>query len=105
MKELKKYYRVVPLYNSNYKIEELKLYGPSRNCFLSKDEAEIDFLKAQKIALHKYSRVLEGLDRVRKELDIDFYFDYYMEGDTYGIYEDGCYIGLTVNDYNFKFLQ
>lgn len=105
MKELTKYYRVKPLYNSDYKIEELKLYGRGCNCFLTREEAETDFLEAQKIALSKYGKVLEGFEILRKKLDIEFFFDYFMEGDTYGIYEDGCYIGFSVNDYDFKFLQ
>lgn len=105
MKELTKYYRVKPLYNSDYKVEELKLYGPGRNCFLSGEEAEDNFLKTQKIALSKYEQVLEGLETLRGKLGIKFFFDYYMKGDTHGIYEDGGYIGFSINDYDFKFLQ
>lgn len=104
-RELKRYYRAIPLYGSNYKIEELNLYGRNQNCFLSREEAEDDFLKSQEIALSKYSQILDGLETLREKLCVDFHFDYYMEGDTHGIYEEGGYIAFTINGYNFKFLQ
>lgn len=103
--EYKKYYRVQPTFDTDYKIEELNLIGRNKNCFLSKKEAEKDFFKAQKIAIKKINQVLEGLQQLRKDLEIDFDFDYYMEGDLYGIYEDGLYISIPVNGYEFKFLQ
>lgn len=28
----------------------------------------------------------------------------YMEGDTFGIYEDGAYLSINVEGYKFKFL-
>lgn len=104
MRELEKYYRAEPMYNTRYEIKELMRLGRSTNCFSTREEAEADFLKAQQIALSKYNQVLEGLDALRERL-VAFHFDYYMKGDTYGIYEDGSYIGFTVNNYEFKFLQ
>lgn len=107
MKELKTYYRVIPLYDSNYKIEKLQLYGcnRNRNCFLSEEEAKVDFLKAQEIALSKYNQILEGLEELKKKLNINFYFDYFMEGDTFGIDKDGMCINISINGYDFEFLQ
>ena len=105
MLEVKKYYRAVPLFGSDYKIEEINAYGTPHNGFLSKKEAKADFLKAQKLAVSQYNQILKGLKSLRKKLDVDFRFDYFVEGDTYGIYEDGSYIGFPINGYDFKFLQ
>lgn len=105
MLELKKYYRAVPLFGYDYKIEEIEAYGPPCNGFLSGKEAKADFLEAQKLALSKHNQILKGLESLRKKLDVDFRFDYFMAGDTYGIDECGYYIGLSVNTYDFKFVQ
>lgn len=104
MKELKKYYRAEAKCNSDHKIVEREMYSQG-NWFLTKEEAKADFLRAYEIAENKYNKLLSAFSKIREELDIDFCFDYYMEGDTYGIYESGCYISFRVNGYEFKFLQ
>ena len=35
----------------------------------------------------------------------DFEYDFFMCGDTFGIYDCGKYISFEVNGYNFKFSQ
>lgn len=46
---------------------------------------------------------MNAIEKIKEEI-IDFRFDYYMKGDTYGIYEEGSYIGIIVERYEFKFL-
>lgn len=102
--EKKKYYRCVPTKQRSYIIEELLLNGAHRNCFLSKEEAVRHFEMAEKIAIEKYNSIIDGINKLKESLG-NFYFDYYMEGDTYGIYESGLFIAFEVNGYLFEFLQ
>lgn len=53
----------------------------------------------------KYNQLLKAFAKIKEDMDLDFSFDYYMEGDTYGIYDEGCYISFLVNGYEFKFSQ
>lgn len=102
--EKKKYYRCVPTKQRTCIIQELLLNRAYRNCFLSKEEAVSHFEMAEKIALEKYNNILDGMNKLKESLG-NFYFDYYMEGDAYGIYESGLYIAFEVNGYSFEFLQ
>lgn len=90
--------------SNNFILKEKLLYGANRNCFLSKEEAKAHFDEANKIALKKYENILEGLN-ILKESVGDFSYDYFMRGDTHGIYSDGMYIQFEVNGYNFQFPQ
>ena len=82
----KTYYRVEPKFDNDYKVVKKELYK-----------------KAYQVAADKHSQIMNAIEKIKEEI-IDFRFDYYMEGDTYGIYEDGSYIGITVERYEFKFL-
>ena len=66
------------------------LYGANKNCFISKEEAKTHFEEANKIALEKYENIIDGINKLKESLG-DFSYDYFMCGDTYGIYSDGIY--------------
>lgn len=102
--EKKKYYRYENENDNNFILKEKLLYGANRNCFISKEEAKTHFEKANKIALVKYENIMNGINEL-KELLGDFSYDYFMCGDTHGIYSDGMYIQFEVNGYEFKFPQ
>lgn len=90
--------------SNNFIIKEKLLYGANRNCFTSKEEAKTHFEEANKIALEKYENIMNGINKLRESLG-DFSYDYFMCGDTHGIYSDGLYIRFEVNGYDFQFPQ
>lgn len=102
--EKKKYYRYENQSegSNNFILKEKLLYGANRNCFVLKEESKTHFEEAYKIALVKYENIMNSINKL-KELLGDFSYDYFMCGDTYGIYSDGMYIQFEVNGYNFKF--
>ena len=95
----KTYYRVEPKFDNDYKVVKKELYNKGINCFLTEEDAVRHYKKAYQVAADKHSQIMNAIEKIN-----DFRFDYYMEGDTYGIYEDGSYIGITVERYEFKFL-
>lgn len=100
--EKKLYYRVEPKLNAQYEIIKREKYAQG-NWFLSEKEARADYKKAYQIAEEKHSQLMKGFAKLKEEI-VDFSINDYMEGDTYGIYESGCYINITVNGYDIKFL-
>lgn len=105
-REKKKYYRYENESDGSneFVLKERMLYSGYRNCFLTKEEAKEHFDEAYKIALDKYEKIMEGIRELRNTLGY-FSYDYYINGDTYGIYSEGMYLEFEVNGYNFKFLQ
>lgn len=97
------YYRVEPKFNNDYNVVKKELYRKGINCFLTENEAVNHYKKAYKIAEDKQIQIMNAIEKIKKEI-IDFRFDYYMEGDTFGIYEDGAYLSINVEGYKFKFL-
>lgn len=89
---------------NNFAITEKMLYGANRNCFLTKEEATAHFEGSYKIALDRYEKIIEGIQKLKESLG-DFSYNYFFHGDTYGIYEDGLYIEISVNGYDFQFSQ
>lgn len=106
MKDMCIYYRFeCDVAGSNdFILRERLSYGPSKNCFKTKEEARFHFDNAKKIALKKYENILEGLKKIKESLG-DFSYEYYILGDTYGIYDEGMYISFEVNGYDFEFRQ
>lgn len=104
--EKKKYYKYeneTPGDN-NFILKEKLLYGAGKNCFPSEEEAKTHFEKANEIALAKYENIMNGINELKKSLG-DFSYEYFMCGDTHGIYSDGMYISFEVNGYEFNFPQ
>jgi hypothetical protein len=89
---------------NNFVMKEKALHYANRNCFNSPEEATKHYKNAYKIALKKYNNIMDGLRKL-KEINGDFSFEYFMNGDTHGIYEDGLYISIEVDGYNFEFEQ
>lgn len=98
------YYKVEPRFDGRYKIKELKLYRKGVNCFPTKEDALKHYRKAYKTAVNKYNQVMDAIAKIKEEI-VDFRFDYYTDGDTYGIFEEGSYIEIIVENYEFRFLQ
>ena len=97
------YYKEEPKFDNDYKIVKKELYSEGINCFPTKEEAIRHYKKAFQVAADKHSQIMNAIEKIKEEI-IDFRFDYYMKGDTYGIYEEGSYIGIIVERYEFKFL-
>lgn len=89
---------------NDFAIVEKMLYGAHRNCFLTKEEATTHFEDSYKTALDRYEKIIEGIEKLKESLG-DFSYSYFFHGDTHGIYEDGMYIEISVNDYDFQFPQ
>jgi len=104
--EKKKYYKYEHKSedSSDFILKEKLLYGANRNCFTSKEEAKTHFDEANKIALVKYENIMDGINKLKESLG-DFSYEYFMCGDTHGIYADGMYIQFEVNGYDFNFPQ
>lgn len=100
----KKYYRYENQSDSRnvFVLREKLLYGKGTNCFETEAEAKAHFETAEKIAREKHNLICEGLSKLKKELG-EFYFDYFLDGDTHGIYDSGLYIYFPVNGYYFRF--
>lgn len=90
--------------NNDFSITEKMLYAANRNCFLTKEEATTHFEESYKTALERYEKIIDGIEKLKESLG-DFSYDYFFLGDTHGIYEDGLYIEIIVNDYVFQFTQ
>jgi hypothetical protein len=68
------------------------------------EEADAHFNNALALAQKKYEKIMNGINKLKESLG-EFSYDYFMEGDTYGIYDDGLFITFEVNGYVFKFPQ
>lgn len=89
---------------NDFSIKKRTFYAVNKNCFLTKEEATTHFEESYKIALGKYEKIIEGIEKLKESLG-DFSYDYFLLGDTYGIYDDGLYIEINVNGYDFEFPQ
>jgi len=74
------------------------------NCFATKEEATEHFNVSKKIAEDRYNKVVEGIRKLRDEIG-HFDYDYFVNGDDQGIEQEGLYINIKVNGYDFEFLQ
>lgn len=89
---------------NNFAIAEKMLYAANRNCFLTKEDATAHFEESYKIALDRYEKIIDGMKKLKESLG-DFSYSYFFDGDTQVIYEDGLYIEINVNGYDFQFPQ
>ena len=72
---------------------------PTSGKFMSKDDAKADYLAHKSLADKKFEAALTHL-KAMNELGVSI--DYYMEGDTHGIYEDYMYLEVTEGSYYFR---
>lgn len=105
-KEKKKFYHYVNQSSgkNNFECKEIMLYAAWVNCFPTKEKATAHFEEAYKIALEKYKQIKEGIQKIKDTVG-NFSYTYFMEGDTHGIDDEGMYILITVNDYDFEFTE
>mgnify|MGYP001003740391 FL=1 len=87
---------------NEFSIKEKKTFD--KNWFLTKEEATAHFEEAYKIALDRYEKIIEGIEKLKETLG-DFSYEYFLLGDTNGIYDDGLFIEIVVNGYEFEFPQ
>jgi hypothetical protein len=72
---------------------------PTDGRFMSKNHAKSDYLAHKRLADKKIEVALAHL-KAMNELGVSI--DYYMEGDTHGIYEDYMYLEVTEGPYRFR---
>ncbi|MDF2879994.1 MAG: hypothetical protein K0R54_551 [Clostridiaceae bacterium] len=102
--EKKLYYIYEPNNKGSFSIKEKMLFGPWKNCFLTKEEATIHFEKAERTALDKYEKIIIGINKLKKELG-NFTYECDVEVlDDSGL-ETYMYIEFNVDGYNFRFNQ
>lgn len=89
---------------NDFRIQENMLYVAHINCFVTKEEATDHYEASYKIASEKYEKIIQGIQKLKETLG-DFSYEYFIEGDTHGIYEEGLYMEIMVNGYSFQFSQ
>lgn len=97
------YYKIEPKFNNDYKIVKKEAYNKGFNCFLTEKEAIKDYKKAYKKAKNKYNQIIKEINKIKNNI-VYFNIDYYIKGDMYGVYDDGLYIKINIDGYDFKFL-
>lgn len=103
--EKKTYYRFEnQSENSNdFVLKERTLYGANKNCFKSKEEAELHFKNAEIKSLEKYEKIIDGINKLKQEFD-DFSLECYAWVlDDSGL-ETSVYIEFNIDGYDFKFI-
>lgn len=102
--EKKKYFRYEPNDNGSFILKERMFYGANRNCFLTKEEATNHFEKAEKVALEKYEKIMNGINKLKEEVgDFSYDCDVHVHDDS-GLYTI-MYIEFNVDGYDFRFNQ
>jgi len=79
-------------------IEPSKRGQPKSGKFLTKEEAENDYVKHKKVADKKITEALEHLEAID---GLGVSLDYHMDGDTHGIYEDYMYLEIIEGSHIF----
>jgi hypothetical protein len=72
---------------------------PKSGKFMSKDDAKADYLEHKVLADEKFDTALTHLKSMNA---LGVSIDYYMEGDTHGIYEHYMYLEVIEGPYNFR---
>ena len=102
--EKKLYYRAIPETNGKFHIIKEALRGKGKNCFLTEKEAIEHFTNAKIIALEKYEKITEGLQKLKEEFgNFDFGCDVEVDDDS-GLWIER-FLEIEVNGYTFKFSQ
>ncbi|WP_373262097.1 hypothetical protein [Hungatella hathewayi] len=102
--EKKKYYRYEPDDYGTFRIKERYFYGPNKNCFFTKNEATIHFKNAEKIAIDKYEKIMNGISKLKEKVgDFSYDCDVHVDDDS-GLYTT-VYIEFNVDGYDFRFNQ
>jgi len=89
---------------NKFSIKEREFYAANRNCFLTKEAATAHFEESYNTALDRYKKIIAGIEKLKESLG-DFSYNYFLLGDTHGIYDEGLFIEISVNGYDFEFPQ
>ena len=104
MKELIKYYTYEQKndYSNKFVLREKLKYGRQKNYFDTPEEATNHFNKSQEIAIKKYNKIMDGIEKLKEEMgDFDIYAWAHADDDS-GL-DYGATIEINVNEYDFIF--
>ncbi|HPO11748.1 MAG TPA: hypothetical protein PLM63_04140 [bacterium] len=88
--------------SNDFIVTKMELLGKGVNCFNTPEEAQKHFDEALEKAYIKFDKILEGIQNLKEKLG-GFSIDYFIEGDLYGIEQEGKYIEFEIDGYNFEF--
>lgn len=102
--QYKTFYKAISKTNgsNNFKVTKMELLGRGQNCFDTPEEAQNHFNEAYKKAKQKFSKIMEGIENLKEKLG-GFSIEYFIEGDLYGIEQEGKYIEFEIDGYSFEF--
>jgi hypothetical protein len=88
--------------SNDFKITKMELLGRGRNCFDTPEEAQKHFNRAAATAEEKFNKIMDGIQNLKENLG-GFSIEYFIEGDLYGIEQEGKYIEFEIDGYSFEF--
>lgn len=86
---------------ANAEVKTRGFYQKPENWFETKKEALANYKKAYKEASVKFKEIC--LEQTKLQEKLGFQIDYFMNGDTHGIHEDGMYVEFKHSGYEFRF--
>ena len=100
----KTFYKAISKTNgsNNFKVTKMELLGKGKNCFDTPEEAQKHFDFAYEKAYAKFDKIMEGIQKLKESLG-GFSINYFIEGDLYGIEQEGQYIEFEIDGYSFEF--
>lgn len=87
---------------NDFKITKMELLGKGVNCFNTPEEAQNHFDEALEKAEEKFNKIMEEIQNLKEKLG-GFSIEYFIEGDLYGIEQEGKYIEFEIDGYSFEF--
>lgn len=72
------------------------------NCFNTPEEAQNHFDEAYEKAYEKFDKIMREIQNLKEKLG-GFSIEYFIEGDLYGIEQEGKYIEFEIDGYSFEF--
>ena len=88
--------------SNNFKVTKMELLGKGVNCFNTPEEAQKHFDEAYKKAEEKFDKIMKEIQNLKEKLG-GFSIEYFIEGDLYGIEQEGKYIEFEIDGYSFEF--
>ena len=88
--------------SNDFKITKMELLGRGKNCFNTPEEAQKHFDRALEKAEEKFDKIMEEIQNLKEKLG-GFSIEYFIEGDLYGIEQEGKYIEFEIDGYSFEF--
>ena len=88
--------------SNDFKVTKMELLGKGVNCFNTPEEAQNHFDEAYEKAYTKFNKIMEEIQNLKEKLG-GFSIEYFIEGDLYGIEQEGKYIEFEIDGYSFEF--